>query len=730
MARFYDNLRLAADERQLAALDEGMSYRACLPSLEGDVPDLREVHFYWRLWHPQTGVLVEFVSAEDGARSEAWAVEGATVEQAAQAGPSWTESDGWRGPSRRLGEADLLALLSGGAGAWRALFYDPDDDPAHNAPGMTRAMIGGTPGGWVVAFPDEDGVPRCGGPIAAALEAADAMEGVEALARAEGMDPARWALQDPWSAEPVPLGGGRPLPQRDELMFALDRVRGAVAAGAPKKAAPAGACAALVASEGLGEPWGARVWRVGNAGPAEAGSWRLPDRRAAEGAALAALDGDVRGLRAWELLAGAPGPRPGGWRGSVGLFERSLGEGGTLYCPDLGLLVDFDNPAGRPVLDATALPAMPEALTSVALRVAHPGEVLGAGLDPDAGWEASDLARESPDLVLDDLLGSLPATCASLAALVDDPARDWASGTGEIVRACREAVGEGAPAPGDERTFVFDVPAVLVDRAWRGDVPAGVPVTCAVSLRRRESPVGSQVQAAGWEGSLAAYVGDCRVRCRPGEFESYGMLDGGRAAPAAAVAARLARGCGPVARDVALGRVEGLVRAGAAAFRGTDLRGCPRLGDLGGLGGAGGPRPGGGGAGAVAWAWGAERLGAGAVREMAAGELLSADLAADVGDRPERLRGPCVAGDGLSWFAYTGGELPAVGTFATREAAVAFALGAGALGAEEAAELRASLAEWDRTWAPCLRPGDPPPSSPAPPDVPDQDQDEDEGAWL
>ena len=88
-----------------------------------------------------------------------------------------------------------------------------------------------------------------------------------------------------------------------------------------------------------------------------------------------------------------------------------------------------------------------------------------------------------------------------------------------------------------------------------------------------------------------------------------------------------------------------------------------------------------------------------AVRELTAGELLSADLAADVGDRPERLRGPCVAGDGLSWFAYTGGELPAVGTFATREAAVAYALGAGALDTEEAAELRDRLDELDRTWA-------------------------------
>lgn len=436
---WYRQLGFGIGDGQLADLDRGMRYRACLPSCDGDVPDLGGLPAYGHLWHPATGVLVECVESEDGTGSWALAFEGATPDRAALAGPSWTESSEWRGPGRRVTQEGLGRLLAGQRSAWEELFYDPDDDPAHNVKGMNSALRIGTVGGWLIAYCDLDGEPGPGAPLADALEAADALAHVEVCARVEGMDPTRWACQRPSSAQPVALGAGLRLSHRDELMEALD-----LAARSPQDARPP-VCAAFTASEGTDDPWDALVWRGGaEAGRVRDGEWAVPDLRAAEDAASAALRGDVMELAAWELLGGeaddlardaacyrmsggAPVLHFAEWRGSGGPFERAQECDGAIYCPDLWLLVGFLHWGSEDLMGAS-------------LRFVAPAEVLREEDTPGSRFNADDFAYDNPDLVLPDLAGSYPSTCASLAALVDDPSREWAFGSKEIVQACRAKV--------------------------------------------------------------------------------------------------------------------------------------------------------------------------------------------------------------------------------------------------------------------------------------------------
>ena len=422
----WELMGVEASESEIEALDGGMTYRACLPSMEGEAPVLSEPPGYGYLWSPGKGLLLELVENGLGG-SDAVLYEGATVGAAAAMGPSWTEdaaAGGLHG-ERLGGQAALDALLAG------------------------RLRDG-----WLVAWPDLPVGRGPGGRLADALRAGSAMLALEAAARREGMEDGEWALRPPSAAgrwavlapQDVPAFRRPGLTERIRAIWRL-----------PEEARPQ-ACAAFIAPAPLASGWELLAQRPGDLWD-EANSLEgtVEDPRAARELMGAFLRGDRGETLCWRSVLGIPEgnddlepeehpaalasarlPAPG-WRGGGGLFQGALEAGDTLYCPELGLMVDFENPSGRPLLALGECPSAPEMLTNVALRSVRPREVLESRLNAGGDWEAYDVARaDRADLVLDDLLGSLPATALALAAMVDDPGARWARGTDEIVRACRE----------------------------------------------------------------------------------------------------------------------------------------------------------------------------------------------------------------------------------------------------------------------------------------------------
>ena len=263
----------------------------------------------------------------------------------------------------------------------------------------------------------------------------------------------------------------------------------------------------------------------------------------------------------------------------------------------------------------------------------------------------------------------------------------------------------------DEATVLFDVPAEMVDPSWRGPcespawgVPAGVPVTYAVSLRRGLPAAGDGPD--GWDCCAAAYVGQGRQR-----LDEYGWL------PCDALGVR--PGCDPLEAAAALARAEGPLR-GATAAQAASLAREPVPGEAAALAdhltldyldpGRGrrllraradralgvGER--------VAEAWGSRVW---PVAYVGLDKALSDSLLLPLPEREASgLAVGAVAGSRGWWVGVTGwAEAPSVRTFSTPAAAVAFASRLSrwrpADDAPAGDELLArELARWEARWAP------------------------------
>lgn len=411
----WELMGVEASEIEIENLDWRTTYRACLPSMEGEVPDLSEPPGYGYLWNPSEGLMVELVENDAGG-SDALLFRGATPDAAAAMGCPWMEAAVERLDAERLDDqAALDALLSG-------RLHD----------------------GWLVAWPDVDGERGPGAHLANALNAGEAMLTLEDAARVAGMEEGEWALHPPASARHVVLPSDDvPVFKREPLRAALSGIPSSSWYGWSVPAYSAGFIAVQGSSgcELLGKcvipsrrGWFGTLRQV------------VGDPRAARELMDAYLHGQDAEAECWKFIAGrrelqlhalarqVPPPSQGG-----GLFQEALEAGDTLYSADLGLMVDFANPSGRPLLALGECPSAPEMLTDVALRLISPHNVLESRVRAGGDWYAYDVVRDgNADLVLDDLPGSLPATSAALAAMVDDPGARWARGTDEIVRACRE----------------------------------------------------------------------------------------------------------------------------------------------------------------------------------------------------------------------------------------------------------------------------------------------------
>ena len=490
-----------------AALDEGMAYRACMPWLAEDMPDVMRPPGYGYLWNPAAGLLVDEWETDDGRGCEVAIWEGATPGRAAACPAPWPEH-----------------LMAGG-------------EPLVFSPGMAERRAGELARaleapGWLRAYPRESAglamePPGGASTFQAALSASTALSG---LSDSLGGLPARGAVGRPrgdaellwehtwWAALEYGLSHGAGWPDLDLRLVSAEP-------------GEAGWCAVRMA-DGQAErrPFALESCAL---------DWaQAPDRASREAAERADL-----------LAAAALGPAPAAPQRPSGAFAAALAGAGTLYSPSLGVMLDFARMEGDggPVDMAVKFGVEPGGL---AARLRE-----GAGGD----LEVYDVARLEPGCDVDVPEGS--RDMGLFAALVARDEAGWLSGRAEIERAllgvpAAEAAAGEAPAPEREAGAVAGWVRGAASRylAGAGAGPQGEAAVRAfaewlASGRDAPEPPGG-LALAEEQGAYAPVYLDALSVLEVLGAEGAAGVDPARALDEALAALAPAGGPAPRARDV------------------------------------------------------------------------------------------------------------------------------------------------------------------------------------